>query len=106
MKIGLIISNNDAETCWNAIRYANFCLGQKDMVKIFLIGKGVECEKISTEKFDVIEQLQTFFQGGGKIFACGTCIKSRSQKESNLCPINTLKELYEIVNESDKVITF
>ncbi len=29
MKIGIIISSNDAETCWNALRYANFCLGQR-----------------------------------------------------------------------------
>ncbi len=29
MKIGIIISNNDAENCWNAVRYANICLGQK-----------------------------------------------------------------------------
>lgn len=106
MKIGIIVSTNDAETCWNAIRYANFCLGQKDTIKIFLIGKGVECEKISTEQFNVVEQLQKFLQGDGQVFACGTCIKSRSQNESNLCPINTLKELYEIVNQSDKVITF
>ena len=30
MKIGIIISSNDAETCWNALRYGNFALGQKD----------------------------------------------------------------------------
>jgi uncharacterized protein involved in oxidation of intracellular sulfur len=42
MKIGVIISSNDAETCWNALRYANFSLGQKDEVKVFLTGKGVE----------------------------------------------------------------
>ena len=30
MKMGVIISSNDAETCWNAFCYANFCLGQKD----------------------------------------------------------------------------
>ncbi len=35
MKIGVIISTNDAETCWNALRCANFALGQKDEVKIF-----------------------------------------------------------------------
>ncbi len=40
MKIGIIISNNDTETCWNAIRYANFALGQEDEVKIFFIRKG------------------------------------------------------------------
>ena len=106
MKQGIIISSNDAETCWNALRYANFCLGQKDEVRIFLVGKGVEYEKISTDKFDTVEQAEKFLQGKGKIYACGTCIKAREQEESNLCPINTMKDLYEIVKESDKIVTF
>ena len=45
-------------------------------------------------------------QSGGKIYACGTCIKSREQKETNLCPVSSMKDLYEIVKESDKVVTF
>jgi len=106
MKIGIIISSNDAETCWNALRYANFCLGQKDEVKVFLISKGVEYERVSTDKYNTVEQAEKFLQGGGKIYACGTCIKSREQKGSNLCPINTMKDLYDIVKESDKVISF
>jgi uncharacterized protein involved in oxidation of intracellular sulfur len=106
MKLGIVISVNDAETCWNALRYANYCIGQKDDVRIFLIGKGVEYQAISTEKFDTIEQAEKFLEGNGKIYACGTCIKAREQKESNLCPINTMKDLYEIVKESDKVVTF
>jgi len=48
---GVIISSNDAETCWNALRYANFSLDQKDEVKVFFMGKGVEYQKISTDKF-------------------------------------------------------
>ncbi|MCC6758584.1 MAG: DsrE family protein [Candidatus Omnitrophica bacterium] len=106
MKIGVVISSYDAETCWNALRYANFCLGQKDEVKVFLTGKGVEYQSISTDKFNTIEQAEKFLQAGGKILACGTCIKSREQKESNLCPLSSMKDLYEIVKESDKVVTF
>jgi len=106
MKIGVIISSNDAETCWNAIRYANFALGQKDEVKIFLTGKGVEYQSISTEKFNTIEQAEKFLQAGGKILACGTCIKSRNQQGSEMCPISTMKDMYEIIKESDKVVTF
>jgi uncharacterized protein involved in oxidation of intracellular sulfur len=106
MKIGVIISSNDAETCWNALRYANFCLVQKDEVKVFLAGKGVEYQKISTEKFNTIEQADKFLKSGGKILACGTCIKSRGQEGSEMCPINTMKDMYEIVRESDKVVTF
>lgn len=35
MRAGVIVSSNDAETCWNALHYANFCLGQKGEVKAF-----------------------------------------------------------------------
>ncbi len=106
MRIGVIISSNDAETCWNALRYANFSVGQKDKVKVFLISKGVDYQSISTEKFNIIEQAEKFLQSGGKILACGTCIKSRNQEGSEMCPINTMKDMYEIVKESDRVVTF
>jgi len=106
MKIGVIISSNDAETCWNALRYANFCLGQKDEVKVFFMGKGVEYQNISTDKFNTIEQAENFVRSGGKIYACGSCIKLRNQGGTEMCPINTMKDMYDIVKESDKVVTF
>ena len=106
MKIGLIISSNDAETCWNALRYANFSLGQKDEVKVFFIGKGVEYQKVSTDKYNTIEQADKLLKVGGKVYACGTCIKSREQEGSEMCPISTMKDMYEIVKGSNKVVTF
>jgi uncharacterized protein involved in oxidation of intracellular sulfur len=106
MKIGVVISTNDAETCWNALRYANFALGQKDEVKVFFMGKGVEYQKVSTEKFNAVEEAEKFMQAGGKIYACGSCMKSREQESSDMCPISTMKDMYEIVEESDKVVTF
>lgn len=106
MKIGIIISTNDAETYWNAFRYANFCMGQQDVVKVFLTGKGVEYQSISTDKFNTVEQADKFLKSGGKIFACGTCIKSRNQEGTEMCLINTMKDMYDIIKESDKVVTF
>ena len=106
MKLGVVISSNDAEACWNALRFANYSLGQQDQVKIFLIGKGVEYEQASTQQYNTVEQAQKFLQGGGTIYACGTCIKSREQSSSALCPLSTMKDLHDLVNESDKVVTF
>ena len=106
MRIGVVISSNDAETCWNALRYANFALGKKDAVKVFFIGKGVEYQKISNEKYNTVEQAEKFIKAGGKILACGTCIKSREQAESEACPLSTMQDMYDIVNESDRVVTF
>jgi len=106
MKIGVVISINDAETCWNALRYANFCLNQRDEVKVFFMGKGVEYQKISVDNFNTVEEAEKFMQSGGKIYACGSCIKSREQEGSDMCPISTMKDMYDIVKESDKVVTF
>ena len=106
MKIGIIISSNAAETCWNALRYANFAIGQEDEVKIFFMGKGVEYQKVSTDKFNTTEQAGKFLKSVGKIYACGSCIKSREQESSEMCPISTMKDMYEIIKESDKVVTF
>jgi len=106
MIIGIIISSNESETCWNALRYANFSLNQKDEVKIFFIGKGVEYQKVSTEKFNTIEQAEKIVQAGGQLYACGSCIKSREQESSEMCPISTMKDMYDIIKGSEKVVTF
>ena len=106
MKIGVIIATNDAETCWNAFRFANFSRNNKDEVSIFLIGKAVEYAQISAAEFDLIELAEKFITDGGKIFACGTCLKQHQAGGSKLCPISTMKEMYRIVSESDKILTF
>ncbi len=106
MKIGIIVSTNDPETCWNAFRFANFSLNNKDEVNIFLLGKGVEYEQVSNEQFKIIGQAEKFLELSGKIFACGTCLKQRNNAGSNLCPLSTMKDMYRIVSESDKVLTF
>lgn len=106
MKIGIVISNEEQETAWNAFRFANFAAKQGDSVRVFLIGRGVEYERASTPKFDAAAQARELMKAGGVIFACGTCLKSRDQNESDICPISTMKDLYEIVKESEKVLTF
>ncbi len=105
MKIGIVISSNDPETVWNAFRFANFSLDAGENVKIFLIGKGVEAETIEDEKFNVRDQMVKFIENGGEIFACGTCLKIRDS-EAEICPISTMRDLYQIVMESDKIVTF
>jgi hypothetical protein len=46
MKLGIIISTNDAETVWNAFRYANYGLNQNLTGKIIiLIEQGDKIQK-------------------------------------------------------------
>lgn len=70
------------------------------------MGKDVEYQKVSIDNFNTIEQAERFKDAGGKIYACGSCIKSREQEGSEMCPISTMKDMYEIVKESEKVVTF
>lgn len=104
MKWGIVISSNDAETVWNAFRTGLFVLSQGDEVKAFLTGQGVEAEQLDTEKFKVSEQMQTFLEQGGQILLCGTCLKLR--QSGTTCLVSTLKDLYTLVKEADKVLCF
>jgi uncharacterized protein involved in oxidation of intracellular sulfur len=104
--LGIVIYSNDAETVWNAFRLANFALSQKDTVKIFLLGKGVEAQDIVSDKFDVKKQMESFVGAGGEILACGTCLKIRNKEGSALCPLSTIADLYQIIKQADKIITF
>ncbi len=106
MKIGIVIYSNDSETVWNAFRFGNFALTQKDEAKVFLLGKGVEAESLDTNKFKVTEQMKAFVSGSGKIFACGTCLKIRNSGGSETCPLSTMKDLYAIIKECEKILTF
>ena len=105
MKIGIIISTTDPEKVWNALRFANTAISEKHQAEIFLLGQGVEIEKIKSEKFNVDEQLDNLKQLGGTMLACGTCIKSRDM-QFEVCQISTMKDMLKLVVESDRVLTF
>lgn len=106
MKLGMILATNDPETLFNALRLALFSLQQGDSVRIFLSGKGVEIDQIADAKFDVRGQAEAVLQAGGRFAACGTCLKLRASAGSELCPLSTLKDQYEIVRDSDRVLSF
>ena len=106
MKAGIIVYTDDAEAVWNAFRFGNFALAMGDKVKIFLFGKGVEIDSLDVDKFDVTEQVNTFLDTGGAIYACGTCLEIHELKASERYKVATMKDIYEIIKESDKVVTF
>ena len=81
-------------------------LKQGDTVKVFLLGQGVELDRIDAPKFDVREQAKAVIAAGGQFLACGTCMKLRELPGTDLCPLSTLKDLYELVRDADRVLTF
>ncbi len=105
MKLGIIITQTDPETVFNTLRLASYSLQQGDEVRIFLSGKGVEIDGIEDPKFDVKGQAQKVLDAGGQFLACGTCLKLRNSEGSEVCPLSTLKDHYEVVRDCDKLVT-
>jgi uncharacterized protein involved in oxidation of intracellular sulfur len=105
VKIGIVLQTSDPETAWNAFRFAVTSLESRHNVKVFLLGKGVEMEKIQDKNFDVTGVVKNFLEKAGELYACGTCLEMRGL-ESKVCPVSTMSQLLEIVEESDKVLVF
>ena len=105
MKLGMVITQTDPETVFNALRLALYSLEQGNEVRIFLSGRGVEIDRIEDPKFGVKAQAQKVLDAGGQFFACGACLKLRNSEGSEVCPLSTLKDHYEIVRDSDRLVT-
>jgi sulfur relay (sulfurtransferase) complex TusBCD TusD component (DsrE family) len=107
MKLGIVLSTPNAETNWNAFRLANIAIDHGDEVKVFLIGEGVDYEKGNSEKFNIVELAEKFIENdNADILACYTCLKIRKKAGSDICPVSSIKNLYEIIDSSDKIISF
>ena len=105
MRLGMIVTHTDPESVFNALRLALYSLEQGDDVRIFLSGKGVEIDQIDDPRFDVTSLAQQVLDTGGEFLACGTCLKLRRSGGSEICPLSTLKDHYETVRDSDRLIT-
>jgi len=62
-----VISSNEPETVYNAVRLANVSLKKNKEVTLFMLGRGVEFNEISTEEFDINSQLDEFYEAGGEL---------------------------------------
>lgn len=111
MKISVIIYSNDPETVWNAFRFASTSLAYDNEVTVFLLGKGVEALSSSTIKYDIAAQLELYRDYGGKMIGCGVCCENRQEQmpyleEDLQCEMGSMQQLYELVANSDKVVSF
>ena len=105
-KLAIVLSTNEPETAFNALRLGNFAAKEGDEVGVFLIGKGVELDRIADRQFDVRGQAEALLNSRGQIMACGTCLQLRESSGSELCPLSTLKDLYELIRDADRVVSF
>jgi uncharacterized protein involved in oxidation of intracellular sulfur len=60
MKVLFIITTEDGETIFNAMRLANVGVKKGDEISVFMLGKGVLFEQAGNEQFDVMGQINQF----------------------------------------------
>ncbi len=60
MNMLFIITTDDGETVYNAMRLANVGVKKGDSISVFMLGKGVLFQQAGTEQFDVMEQINQF----------------------------------------------
>ena len=60
MNLAIVISNKDSENIFNAMRLANVGVKKGDEVSVFMLGQAVCYEEVSTEQFNVKEQVEQF----------------------------------------------
>lgn len=111
MKITVVLTSNDAESAWNAFRFSNSCLAYDKQVTVFLLGKGVEAPTVATLQYDVAEQMALFRESGGRLIGCGVCCETRRNtlpllEQQLQCETGSMQQLYELVAEADRVLTF
>lgn len=111
MKYAIVISSGDAETIWNAFRFAVSALIYENEVTVFLLGKAVESPNVSTLKYDIKEQIELLRENGGQMIGCGICCENRKDtmpllEEQLDCELGSMQTLYVLVNEADKIMTF
>lgn len=106
MKMLVTLSTADPETAFNAFRLASFARTKGDVVSVFLIGKGVDVEGGVDERFDVRGQAERLLSAGGEIQACGTCLKIRNSNGSEMCPLSTMQNLYDLIAGADRIVSF
>ena len=60
MKVLFIISTDEGETIYNAMRLANVAVKKSDEVSVFMLGKGVLFEKSGNKEFNVMKEVDQF----------------------------------------------
>jgi uncharacterized protein involved in oxidation of intracellular sulfur len=66
MHLGMILSSNDPDILWNALRFANLCLEKGEDVTIFLNAHAVEYHKVDSPQHKLEELCKTFALNEGR----------------------------------------
>lgn len=72
---------------------------------MFLLAKGVECEDLDDDHFKITPEIRSYLELGGKTHSCTSCMRIRQKGSTEACPLSKMEDLYNLIAESDRVIS-
>ena len=105
MKNTLMVCSGDPEVVWNAFRMGNLMLEQMDDVTIFLNGSAVRYASLASVTFPLIELAKLFTLSEGVLLACGKLLDLHGV-EAGYHQRAKQTDLYQLIVESDRLVTF
>lgn len=72
---------------------------------MFLLAKGVECDNLDNSVFPINDEIRSYLDKGGKTFSCTSCMNIRKKGSTEACLLSKMEDLYDIIIESDRVIS-
>lgn len=80
----------------------NSCLPHIETWRLFVLFEGLGIVKPGGTYFIT----PTRESPGGQIMACGTGLKIRDSQGSEVYPMSTMKDLYTLIRDADRVVSF
>ena len=106
MDVLIIISSDNPEIRWNAVRFGNFLLNEGEDVSIFLNGPGTALYEGDSDTFPIREQAKMFALSEGELQACGKCMDLHGVEEDEYLKRSNMINLYALVKKADRVINY
>jgi len=106
VKLGIVIASDDPETVWNAFRLANVAASESDTVCVFLLGRGVACRTLDTDRFAISSLIGTLLESGASVRVCRTCLEARRMAVPEGFVESNLVDLHDLIRESDRLLSF
>ncbi|HNW94413.1 MAG TPA: sulfur reduction protein DsrE [bacterium] len=106
MKLAIIIATRDTATAWQAVRLGSHALQQGDTVRVFLLGGGTHDDSCAAGEYDVTGEICRFAEAGGEVLVGGTGPVPQNVGAESVCPQATVSDLYALLRDADRVLTF
>lgn len=101
LKAGIIITTDDKDICFMAIRYAKFILMEQNDTGIYFAGSGTNYQKNDDSKYNLHALVEDFRESGGKVYKSKSLDTLYNRLLKNFCDFVTPRQI-DNISHNDK----